>query len=98
MTTETSAPTPDPYPEHTKQSLVLIEAHAIGEFLESSGYILAKYEEIEGYREPVLMPVSTPIQQILAKYFRIDLGKIDAERRVMLAKAAAILGDTDTRE
>lgn len=78
----------DPYPEHTRQSAVLEEAEAIGRFLDESGYILAEYREIKGYREERLMPLSTPVPQILAKYFGIDLAKIDAEKRAMLAALA----------
>lgn len=82
------APAADPYPEHTRQSAIFEEAQAIGRFLDESGYILAQYREIEGYREEQLMPVNTPVPQILAKYFGIDLAKIDAEQRAMLAALA----------
>jgi hypothetical protein len=82
------APAADPYPEHTRQAAVLDEAEAIGRFLDESGYILAEYREIEGYREEQLMPVSTPVQNILARYFGIDLAKIDAEKRAMIAALA----------
>lgn len=78
----------DRYPEHTRQSAVLDEAKAIGQFLDESGYILAEYREIEGYREEQLMPVNTPVQHILAKHFGIDLAKIDTEKRAMIAAMA----------
>lgn len=83
-----NAPTPDPYPEHTRQSAVLDQAQAIGQFLDESGYILAEYQQIDGYSEEVLMPVVTPVQQILAAYFGIDLSKIETEKRAMLAALA----------
>lgn len=83
-------PTPaaELYPEHTRQAAVLDEAEAIGRFLDESGHILAEYRDIDGYREPVLMPVSTAIPVILARYFGIDLDKIETEKRAMLAALA----------
>lgn len=78
----------DLYPEHTRQAAVLDEAEAIGRFLDESGYILAQHRNIDGYREEVLMPVSTAVPVILARYFGIDLAKIDAEKRAMLAALA----------
>lgn len=78
----------DPYPEHTRQAAVLAEAEAIGRFLDESGYILAEYREIKGYREERLTPLSTPVPQILAKYFGIDLAKIETEKRAMIAAMA----------
>lgn len=78
----------DPYPEHTRQSAVLEEAEAIGRFLDESGYILAEYREIKGYREEQLMPVTASVNVVLARYFGIDLAKIDAEQRAMLAALA----------
>lgn len=79
----------DPYPEHARQAEVLEQAETIGRFLDESGYVLAEYRDIEGYREETLMPVVTPTQQILAKYLGIDLDKIEAEKRAMLAAMAA---------
>lgn len=78
----------DPYPEHTRQTAVLAEAEAIGRFLDESGYILAEHREIEGYREEQLMPVSASVPVILARYFGIDLAKIDTEKRAMIAALA----------
>jgi hypothetical protein len=80
----TTTPT-DPYPEHTRQAAVLDEADAIGRFLDESGYILAEHRQIDGYREEVLMPLTTPVPVILARYFGIDLDKIEAEKRAMIA-------------
>lgn len=78
----------DPYPEHTRQAAVLAEAEAIGRFLDESGYILAEYQKFEGWGDERLYPVSTPVPQILAKYFGIDLAKIEAEKRAMIATMA----------
>lgn len=78
----------DPYPEHTRQSAVLAEAEAIGRFLDETSYILAEFRMTPGYSEEQLMPVNASVQQILAKYFGIDLGKIEAEKRAMIAALA----------
>ena len=75
----------DPYPEHTRQHAVLDDSQAIGAFLDESRYLLAEYRDIEGCREQHLIPVSTPVHVILAEYFGIDLAKIEAEKRAMIA-------------
>jgi hypothetical protein len=73
------------YPEHTKQSAVLEEAQAIGQFLDESGYTLAEYAKVGGWSEPRLVPVTKSITKVLAEYFNIDLDKIEDEKRRMLA-------------
>lgn len=82
--TSQPAPTADPYPEHTKLAAVQARSQAIGEFLEEGSYTLAEYREIEGDRDPRLVPVQTSIQEVLADHFEIDLRKIEAEKRAML--------------
>ena len=72
------------YSEHNKQAKVLDAAQTIGEFLDYSGYVLAQYKEIEGFRDPQLVPVTTSISRVLAEYFDIDLNKIEQEKRQML--------------
>lgn len=74
------------YPEHEKLKLISDQSDTIGEFLESAGYVLAQYQDVEGYRDPMLLPVSTTTQQILANYFEIDLKKIQQEKQHMLAQ------------
>ena len=76
--------TTDPYPEHAKMQAVQAQSQAIGEFLENTKYILAEYHEGNGGGEDLLYPVATPIRQILADHFDIDLNKIDAEQKQML--------------
>lgn len=93
VTTVTSSIRPGDYPEHAKQEAVLADAETIGDFITGSKYELGEWRDIEGYHEPRLMPVSTPIQQILAEYLGIDLDKIEAEKRAMLA---ALTDATDT--
>lgn len=87
-------PTPDPYPEHARQSEVLDAAQAIGEFLDNTDYVLAEYRVMDGWPEPRLAPVSKTLDQILADYFGIDLDKIEAEKRAMIAAAAAAYDTT----
>jgi hypothetical protein len=74
----------NPYPEHAKQEAVIEQSQAIGEFLDTSGFVLAEFREIDGHDEPKLMPVGRSIEQVLAEYFEIDLNKIEAEKRDML--------------
>lgn len=78
----------DPYPEHAKQATVLEKTQAIGEFLDESPYVLAEYREVEGYRDPQLVPAAKSIEQVLADWFGIDLGRIEDEKRQMLAAIA----------
>lgn len=73
-----------PYPEHAKQAAVLAQSQAIGEFLDEGPYYLAEYREIEGYRDPQLVPVGRSLQQVLADWFGIDLAEIEREKRRML--------------
>lgn len=75
----------DSYPEHDKLKLISEQSDTIGEFLESAGYVLAQYKEVENRLEPQLLPVITSTTQILADYFDIDLTVIEQEKRQMLA-------------
>lgn len=72
-------------PEHDKQHAILEKSQAIGEFLEwlqTKGIELAVYPNDGGYEH--LMPYRKSIQMILADYFNIDLGKIEAEKRAII--------------
>lgn len=70
------------YPEHEKMHEVADESQAIGEFIEFSPYRLCEWNE----RHQEFIPVSKPINEILADYFEIDLNKIETEKRAMLAE------------
>lgn len=72
----------NPYPEHEKLKAVKAEVDAVTEFIETGGFILAKYPENEERLEPVHQNAST----IALKHFEIDPQKIEAERRTMLTK------------
>jgi hypothetical protein len=82
--------TNDPYPECTKLASHREEAQIIGDFLSHlpNGYQLGEWYKPEGYYEAALFPVAKPIEQILADYFNIDMDKVEAERRQMLAALA----------
>ena len=79
------------YPEHDKLTKVSAESQTIGEFLEwledTEKVHLARYEELEGFlggpRE-MLTPYHYDISELMAKFFGIDLDKIEAEKRQML--------------
>ncbi len=86
------------YPEHDKLAKIQSESQAIGEFLEwlgapKSGIVLAEWlrhiTDSKGVTrkrlEPVLVPTGRSIETILARYFKIDPVKLEAEKRAMLA-------------
>lgn len=91
--TEAEEPYVDLHPECTKARAVSEESHAIGEFLDTSGYVLAHWIDCEDYHESGghcqagshLMPVPGSIEKVLADYFKIDLAKVETEKRAMLA-------------
>ncbi len=73
------------FPEHVKQAKVLDQSQAIGEFLEwldESGVVLCHIDTDKAFDE--FTPIRTPRIKLLARYFEIDLEKIEAEKRQML--------------
>lgn len=72
------------YPEHAKQSLVQNDINAIIEFLDTSGYLLAQYKKVHGYKDSQLIPAVKSTTEIVAKYFNIDLDKLEAEKVALL--------------
>jgi len=77
------------FPMHDRLSAVEPAARAINEFLDDSGYVLAKYVDDPEFREPVLLPVTASRLVVLAKYFDIDLNVLNEEERVMLEELRA---------
>lgn len=76
-------------PELDKQRRARDEGHSqeIGEFLEwlpTQGIHLAEYVQVEGYEQPQLWTMSGTITQLLARYFDVDLEKVDEEARALL--------------
>ena len=71
------------YPEHEKLHLIKDKSQEIGSFLEwlqdDAKIILAEYDEMD-----FLYPIYIRTEELLAKYFNIDLKKIEQEKRAML--------------
>ena len=75
------------YPEHEKLDAVKDRSQVIGEFLDHMGELgwhLAEYVTFKGYDEDQLVPVRQSIIQVLAKYFNVDLDRLEDEKRAML--------------
>ena len=79
------------YPEHEKLMAISEKSQAIGDFLawleegglgEEIGSVeMAQY----GRHQIDLMPLGMPKTDLLARYFDIDLSKIEDEKRAMIA-------------
>lgn len=67
------------YPEHEKLFGISERSQEIGNFIENCGYVLAEYDEDDRLR-----PVMLTTEQVLAKYFGIDLKLIEQEKEQML--------------
>lgn len=83
---------PDKYPEHVKMQAVIDDAQIIGEFmdwLESEGYYIARYEEVEGYSNPQLVVSMKRPDEFLSSYFGIDQQKVESEKRQILDELRA---------
>lgn len=80
------------YPEHDRLSAVADESQAIGAFLDwltsEAGYRIIRWVDDPDYNEPV--PVGWDgITKTLARYFNIDLVKIEREKEQMLERLRA---------
>ena len=87
-------------PECERLHAVSSESQKIGEFLEwltgEKGLTLAEYhthsdgcydddgDRMCGYSSGSLQPVHIPIEKLLAEHFKIDLDKVENERRALL--------------
>lgn len=84
---------PDPYPESTRLLAAREESQPIGEFLESGPYELGRWVPCQQWHQDGwecgqgehFQPVRKSIETVLAEYFGIDMVKVEAERRAMLA-------------
>lgn len=77
------------YPEHDKLQAVKNQSQLIGEFLEwlnSQGLYLAAWQEIDTIfgKDSELVISYLSINDILARFFEIDLDKLEDEKRQML--------------
>jgi len=79
--------------ELDRMSAVSEESQAIGAFIDTAGYTLAEWvSEYEGddgrvyeyMNGPQLRPVGRAINTVLAEYFKIDLDRVETERRALL--------------
>src|SRR5512135_3462017 len=89
------------YPEHEKLHMVKDRSQSIGEFLEwlrsEKGYVICERlrtsagdeEEEEDDADYELVPANLGITKLLAEFFKIDLEKIEAEKRQMLDQLRA---------
>jgi hypothetical protein len=79
------------YPEHAKLRAIAKESQANGHFIEwlnENGMQICKAEE--GYSRVHYYPVQTSIQQLLARYHKINLTKLDEEKDAMLNQQRAL--------
>ena len=80
---------PEKYPECRKMSSVRERSQPIGEFLEwlsEQGICLAKYSE---RWEDTLEVHHESTETLLARFFEIDLNKVEEERRAMIEELQA---------
>lgn len=71
------------YPEHQKLKAVKEKAEIVGQFMdwiEEEGYLFARHCDDDNE----LISCHLPREVTLARFFGINLGKIDAEKRAML--------------
>jgi hypothetical protein len=75
-------------PELDKLSKVKEESQLIGSFLDwlqtEGGYTICKYYEKDGGLQEAFLPARKSIEEMLAQYFKIDLRKVEWERRKLL--------------
>ncbi len=63
------------------------ESQVIGEFLDWLGdqkTVLAEWTREENYLWDVLIPTRMPIEELLAKYYGIDLAQVEEEKAAIL--------------
>lgn len=71
-------------PECDKLAAIADQSQEIGEFLDwlgEQGIRLASYTQ---WDEPVLVEISDSFERLLARYFEIDLDKVDREKWALL--------------
>lgn len=88
------------YPEHEKLATVKDLSQEIGEFLEwaeEQGWHLAEWDE-NGFGDQELFSIRLNRNQILARFFEIDLDKLEAEKVHMLEAQRASNEEVDTEK
>lgn len=72
------------YPECEKMKLVSSESQSIGAFLDWCGEQGFELRDWDNEYQDQPGPLHKSIEQLLAKYFEIDLVKVESERQQML--------------
>ncbi len=75
------------YPQHEKLATVKDMSQAIGEFLEwadDQGWHLAEWHKINSFGDEQLRRIIPNHTEALARYFEIDLDKLEQEKTHML--------------
>lgn len=76
------------YPEIGKMKAVQSQSRLIGEFIEwlhENGMRIGEWVEcVYSKQQSDFQPIQMNIEQILAKYFQIDLKKVEEERQAIL--------------
>lgn len=80
----------DRYPEHQKLIAVKDESQTVGEFIEWLGEQGIYLCSIPPYYQSTYVPVSEGIVNMLARFFEIDLDKIEQEKRAILEELRAM--------
>lgn len=95
------------YPEHEKLSKILQHSNIIGEFVEwlqeDKKIYLASYErrfldQNTVSRSGHLSVTDTPIRDLLAEFFDIDLNKIEEEKQMMLEAICEAYSKSQSKE
>lgn len=82
------------YPQHEKLRAIRDQSQTIYDFLEwgqEQGWHLAEWDTTRKVDDR-MMPIQPRTDQVLAKYFGIDLMALEAEKRAMLDEMRAANG------
>jgi hypothetical protein len=71
-------------PESTKMLQVKDVSQAIGEFLEWLSEQRIRLASYTNWDEPILVEINESFERLLARYFDIDLNKVEQEKRTLL--------------
>ena len=78
------------YPEHEKLKAIKDRSQAIGEFIEWLGDNDMAVCEFSGGNVDRWWPTGQPINKLLARYFEIDLDRLEDEKLAMLDAQRAL--------
>jgi hypothetical protein len=90
-------PAEDPYPQHTALAQVKRESQVIGEFIDwlrnEKKIQLALWVPETDDMHAHLASIFTPINELLAEYFEIDLHALELEKLAMLQKQRQLISE-----